>query len=331
MPTAPESLSIARANSHTCTHIIPGAAFSQVGDGHWTAHVSTEEGPTSLHATGRSKHFNGCKDGFNTTTIHSVNISGNEPATAGISFYNQAADGKLNPQPTHEATPDARVHVDKTHGLTYHAVVPAGSTSPQTIYWKTHDYKSDDIAKVHAVANLDEPFRHPQTFEASGKKGVVFYKLNEDEPCVAQKILAQNPTEMGKLKKTTIANGKPTDGDYLEVPKSLHNELEGHVKKLEAAHEIVSASSQKPGMAIHLVGMAKPPEFVHVHVEHSTTPASQMPKAPAAASEFSIGTDGQVSQEKATAFELTPLGGTKMPTESAPTLVPTGGDDETDE
>jgi len=335
-------LSIARTSTHKCTTVIPGDHFSEIvpNSGHWVAHVSLANGATSEHSAGRSHFLTGCSDGHNTTQIEHFKVSSggkpNDSATGGFTFYNEGPDGTLSPQEVHAGHSDARVHVSGTHGLTYQAVVPAGSSAAQTIYWKNHKYSAEEVAKIHAVAPIDKPFKAPETFETAKEKGVVLYRSNEADPCVAQRLFGQNPTEMAKLGRVTIENGKPTDGTYLKVPMRLHKEIDGHVERLKAAHEILSKTTTNPGMAVHVVGMKEKPDFVHVHIVHSTTSQSALPKAPAAPTEFSIGEGGDVSSHaRATDWDLTPVGNTEMPTEPVPVVAgggglpdPDGGEDE---
>jgi hypothetical protein len=318
-------LTKSNAPSHTCVVVVPGHQFTEVGDGHYAAHVSLAHGPMAQHSTGHSPHFNGCKDGYNTTTLEHAAMDSQGSAVFGVSFYNQDSTGKLVPRKTADGQPEARIHQAAEHGLTYNAVIPAGSTTTHTIHWATHDYNSDEVAKVHAVANLDKPFRNPEKFESASKKGTVFYKVNDEDPCVAQRIFAQNPAEMAKLKKTTISAGKPTDGTYFEVPSRLDKDVSEHVSKLRTAHEILSKTSESPGIAFHIVGASQPPKFARIQVTHSFTPFSQLPKAPTAASEYNNGT---ASAQSSASFDLKPVDGTEMPKAAAAPAPEAGGDDD---
>lgn len=307
-------LKISRTSTHGCTSVIPGSAFKQLGRGHWAATVSHSAGPTAEHSTGRSPLFARAKDDYNTTTIHSVHVSGKggSTGTVGISFYNKNAAGSMDPMDTHPGSGDARVHVTDKHGLTYHAVVPAGMNTPQTIHWKMHDYSADDVAKINAIAPLHEPFKEPQIFEADGdgkKSGVVYYRSNDENPCVAQRLFSQNPTEMAKIQKTTISNGDDADGTFFEVPSRLHADVTKHIEKLKTAHEVLSKTSSSPGMAVHVIGATERPDFVHVHVVHSNTESSKLPKPPSQPDMFTINADGGVTTTEVKSFKLKPIGG----------------------
>lgn len=311
MATSTQGFSIARTSDHACTSVIPGTSFKKLGPGHYAAVVSHSSGPTAEHSTGRSPLFAGCKDGYNTTTIHHVQVSGNDPATVGVSFFTKNPNGRMDPMETHPGSSDARVHVTDKHGLTYHAVVPAGSTTAQTVHWKTHDYTADDVTKINSIAPLHEPFKAPEIYAADGDKkgGVVYYRSNDEAPCVAQRLFSQNPAEMAKIQKTTIANGDGTDGTYFQVSSRLNDDVTKHIEKLKAAHDVLSKASSDPGMAVHVIGTSAPPAFVHLHVVHHTTSTGQLPKPRDEPAMFTINAEGAVETPTKMRLSLKPVSG----------------------
>lgn len=304
-------LSITRSANHACTSVIPGSQFKKLAPGHWAAVVSHSAGPTAEHSTGRSPLFGQCKDGYNTTTIKHLKVNGTDHATVGVSFFTTNPDGSMEPVPTHPGSEDARVHVTDKHGLTYQAVIPAGSNEPETIHWDNHEYTAENVAKINAIAPLDEPFRDPQIFEAEDAKsgGPVYYRVNDSEPCVAQRLFAQNPAEKAKIKTTSISGSGDMDGQYFEVHPSLHREVQGHIEGLKKAHGILSKSSASPGMAVHVLGMKERPDAVHVHVVHSTTPLSGLPKTPPKPDMFTINAEGGLETPSSKSLTLKPIGG----------------------
>tara|TARA_B110000858_G_scaffold146360_1_gene166333 strand:- start:1887 stop:2894 length:1008 start_codon:yes stop_codon:yes gene_type:complete len=319
MPDA-TALSMARTDSHKCHTVIPGSEFAQAADGHWVAHISHEHDAATQHLAGASPALLSAKNGYNATTISNVHVAGDTNGTVGVSFYHEDKDGKLLPKELHPGAPDARVHVAGSHGLTYQAVIPPGSTEPQTIHWNTHDYTAEQTANINALAPLDKPLKLPQTFEKPGERGVVYYRKTE-EPCVAQTLFSQNPAVQKRLKEVEVNNGDATDGTYIVVPKGVHDDANQHVERITAAHAILSQKT-KPGIAVHVVG-SKRPDFVHLTIEHKRVNTRDQPGKLATPEIFRPTENGVTSEPAPGPVKLVPIGNTAIP--SAPEPVAGGG------
>jgi hypothetical protein len=336
-----EPLSISQAETHRSTHVISGDKFVPVGPGHYAAQVFHDEGPTAQHANGSSPFFNGVKDGYNTTRVDSVNTTGPDAITVGVSLCNEHS-GKLKPREPHASNQPGRALIyDKQpdgagdhYGTSYHVMIPAGSTpsSDHVIHWASNGYTSQQAAEVDAVAPLNKPFRAPEKFESGhpDHKGHILYKKNDADPCVAHNIFKQNTKAMDKIEQTTLSNGKATDGSYFLVPNRLDKEVSEHVAKVKTAHEVLSKSGTKPGMAIHLIGVpGEVPKWTTVTLSHTSTPDAKMPKAPPPPTQFSAAADGGVQSGPAmsTDFELKPIDGTPAPEETMLEGESVGGGD----
>jgi hypothetical protein len=200
------------------------------------------------------------------------------------------------------------------------------------IHWASNGYTSQQAAEVDAVAPLNKPFRAPEKFESGhpDHKGHILYKKNDADPCVAHNIFKQNTKAMDKIEQTTLSNGKATDGSYFLVPNRLDKEVSEHVAKVKTAHEVLSKSGTKPGMAIHLIGVpGEVPKWTTVTLSHTSTPDAKMPKAPPPPTQFSAAADGGVQSGPAmsTDFELKPIDGTPAPEETMLEGESVGGGD----
>lgn len=315
------ALSMARTDSHKCHLVIPGSEFAQAADGHWVAHIPHEHDAATQHLAGASPALLSAKNGYNATTISNVHVAGDTKGTVGVSFYHENKKSKaLVPKDLHPGSPDARVHVAGSHGLTYQAVIPPGSTEPQTIHWKTHDYTAEQTANINRLAPLDTPLNAPQTFEKPGDKGVVYYRKTEN-PCVAQNLFSQNPAVQKRLKEVEVSNGDAMDGTYIVVPQSVHEDAQKHVERISAAHAVLSQKI-RPGTAVHVVG-ANRPDFVHMTIEHKRVTSREQPAELRGAQVFRPTEEGVTTEPAPGPVKLIPMGNTVV--QAPPEPVAGGG------